>query len=78
MPKHEYIISPLENQTIRLALDSVYTAIDDCLWKAISAVEDPETNAKLRKKFGELRCENGLNLLYAIRDAVTESEDRMA
>ena len=76
--KHEFTITPIENQTIRRALDSVYTAIDDCLWKAICAVGDPETNAKLCKIFGELRCENGLNLLYAIRDAVTESEDRMA
>lgn len=76
--KHEHVISPIENRTIRLALDSVYAAIDDCLWKAVAAVEDPDTNAKLRKLFGELRCEGGLELLYAIRDAVVESEDRMA
>ena len=78
MSKHEYIITPLENQTIRRAMDAVYTAIDDCLWKAILAVEDPETNAKLRKLFADNRCEGGLKLLYAIRDAATESEDRLA
>lgn len=78
MSKHEHIILPIENRTIRRALDSVYAAIDDCLWKAVCAVEDPETNAKLRRLFAENRSEAGLKLLYAIREAVTESEDRLA